>query len=45
MLMMHIDGRETKPAMCVLAIIEESKKTSTFFYFATYPFMIKHNLA
>ena len=29
----HIDGHESKPATCILAIIEESQKTSNFFLF------------
>ena len=33
---MYIDGHESKPAMCILAIIEQSQKTSIISYFATY---------
>ena len=34
----HIDGHESKPAMCILAIIEEIQKTSIISYFDTYSF-------
>ena len=32
----YIDGHESKPAMCILANIEESQKTSIISYFAIY---------
>ena len=32
---LYFDGHESKPAMCILAIIEESQKTSITSYFAT----------
>ena len=34
--MYKFDGHESKPAMCILAIIQESQNISTFSYFATY---------
>ena len=34
----HIDGHESKPAICLLAIVQESQKTSAFRYFLTYSF-------
>ena len=33
-----MDGHESKPAMCILAIIEESQETSIISYLATYSF-------
>ena len=33
-----IDCHESKPAMCILRIIEESQTTSIISYFATYSF-------
>ena len=32
---LHIDGHESKPALSILAIIEESQKTRMISYFAT----------
>ena len=32
----YIDGHKSKPAMCILALIEESQKTSIISYFDTY---------
>ena len=40
----HIDGHESKPATCILAIIEESKKIPIFFILTLISFMIKHNV-
>ena len=41
----HCDGHESKPAMCILAISEESQKTSMFFFLLTIiPLIIKHNV-
>ena len=34
----HIDGHKSKPAISILAIVQESRKTSAFRYFSTYPF-------
>ena len=34
----HIDDHKSKPAMCKLAITEESQKTSIISDFATYSF-------
>ena len=36
--MAHIDSHESKPAMCILSIIEENQKNSIISYFATYSF-------
>ena len=33
---MHSDGHESKPAMCVLVIVQDCKKNLAFRYFATY---------
>ena len=35
-LALHIDGHESKPAISILAIVQESRKTSSFRYFSTY---------
>ena len=34
----HIDGHESKPAISILAIVQESRKTSAFRYFSSYSF-------
>ena len=34
----HIDGHESKPAISILAIVQESRKTSAFGYFSSYSF-------
>ena len=34
----YIDGHESKPAISILAIVQESQKTSAFRYFSTYSF-------
>ena len=34
----HIDGHESKPAISILAIFQESRKTSAFRYFSSYSF-------
>ena len=34
----YIDGHESKPAISILAIVQESRKTSAFRYFSTYFF-------
>ena len=33
-----IDGHESKPAISILAIVQESRKTSAFRYFSSYSF-------
>ena len=35
---LHIDGHESKPAIFILAIVQESRKTSAFRYFSSYSF-------
>ena len=35
---LHIDGHESKPAISILAIVQESRKTSAFCYFSSYSF-------
>ena len=35
---MYIDGHESKPAISILAIVQESRKTSAFRYFSSYSF-------
>ena len=37
-LIIHIDGHESKPAISILAIVQESRKTSAFRYFLSYSF-------
>ena len=32
----YIDGHESKPAISILAIVQESRKTSAFGYFSSY---------
>ena len=34
----YIDGHESKPAISILAIVQESRKTSAFSYFSSYSF-------
>ena len=34
----YIDGHESKPAISILAIVQESRKTSAFGYFSSYSF-------
>ena len=34
----HNDGHESKPAISILAIVQESRKTSAFRYFSSYSF-------
>ena len=34
----YIDGHEPKPAISILAIVQESRKTSAFRYFSSYSF-------
>ena len=34
----YIDGHESKPAISILAIFQESRKTSAFCYFSSYSF-------
>ena len=34
----YIDGHESKPAISILAIVQESRKTSAFRYFSSYSF-------
>ena len=34
----QIDDHESKPTMCILAIMEDSQKTSIISYFTTYSF-------
>ena len=36
----YIDGHESKPAISILAIVENSQQTSNFCYFATYSFHV-----
>ena len=35
-LYIHIDGHESKPAISILAIVQESRKTFAFRYFSSY---------
>ena len=35
----HIDGHKSKPAISILAIVQESRKTFTFRYFSSYFFI------
>ena len=35
---LDIDGHESKPAISILAIVQESPKTSAFRYFSSYSF-------
>ena len=35
---LYIDGHESKPAISILAIVQESRKTSAFGYFSSYSF-------
>ena len=35
MVYINIDGHESKPAVSILAIVQESRKTSAFHYFIT----------
>ena len=37
-LYLYIDGHESKPAISILAIVQESRKTSAFRYFSSYSF-------
>ena len=34
----QFDGHESKPAISILAIVQESRKTSAFRYFSSYSF-------
>ena len=34
----YIDGHESKPAISILAIVQESRKASAFGYFSSYSF-------
>ena len=34
----YIDDHESKPAISILAIVQESRKTSAFRYFSSYSF-------
>ena len=36
--LIDIDGHESKPAISILAIVQESRKTSAFGYFSSYSF-------
>ena len=42
---LHVDSHESKPAMCILAIIDEGQKIPQFLILPTIPFMIKHCVA
>ena len=37
-IMIQFDGHESKPAIPILAIVQESRKTSAFRYFSSYSF-------
>ena len=37
-LKLHIDGHKSNPTISILAIVQESRKTSAFRYFSTYSF-------
>ena len=38
MTIQHIDGHESKPAIFILTIVQESRKTSAFRYFLSYSY-------
>ena len=40
LVLLYIDGYESKPAIWILAIVEKSQQTSNFCYFATFCFHV-----
>ena len=40
-----IDGHESKPALCISAIIKESQKLLKYLILTHFLFVIKHNVA